>query len=98
MSKKKNKFDLTHLVRDGFVKDGETLYFVSDPKYTCTVKKMPDHEYKVEHKGEALTVHATAQKFLGTEPPDHACRWLRNNDGKTLYELWQNSLYEEEAA
>lgn len=96
MSKKKNKFDLTHLVHDGIVKEGETLYFVSDPKYTCVVKKLPNHECKVEYKGEVITVHAVSQKFLGTEPPDHASRWLRTANGKTLYELWQNSL--EEAA
>lgn len=97
MSKKKNKFDLTHLVRDGLVKEGETLFFVSDPKYTCVVKKMPDHEYKLECKGETMTVHAVSQKFLGTEPPDHASRWLRTSNGKTLYELWQYSLMEEAA-
>ena len=97
MSKKKNKFDLTHLVKDGFVKEGETLFFVSDPKFSCVVKKMPDHEFKVTFKGEVLTIHAAAQKFLGTEPPDHASRWLRNNDGKTLYELWQYTLMEEAA-
>jgi hypothetical protein len=94
---KKNKFDLTHLVRDGIVKEGETLFFVSDPKYSCVVKKMPNHEYKVAIKEEILTIHAVAQKFLAAEPPGHACRWLRNNDGKTLYELWQNSLMEEAA-
>jgi hypothetical protein len=98
MSKKKNKFDLTHLVRDGYAKEGETLFFVSDPKHTCVVKKMPDHEFKVECKGEVMTIHAAAQKFLGQEPPDHASRWIRNNNGKTLYQLWQDSLAEEEAA
>ena len=98
MSKKKNKFDLTHLVRDGYLKEGETLFFVSDPAMNCVVTKMPDHEYKVTYKKETLTVHAVAQKFLGTEPPDHACRWLRNAGGKSLYELWQSSLAIDEAA
>ena len=98
MSKKKNKFDLSNLVRESAIKEGETLYFVSDPKYTCTVKKMPDHDFKVEHKGEVFTVHAICQKFLGQEPPDHACRWLRTSGGKTLYELWQNTLEESMAA
>ena len=98
MSKKKNKFDLTHLVHDGYVKEGETLYFISNPSMTCTVKKMPNHEFKVEHKGEVFTVHAISQKFLGTEPPDHACRWLRNSSGKTLYELWQTSIDQSMAA
>lgn len=97
MSKKKNKFDLTHLVHDGIVKEGETLFFVSDPKMCGVVKKTPNHECKVEFKNEMMTVHALAVKFLGQEPPDHACRWLRNKDGKTLYELWQNSLAEEAA-
>lgn len=98
MSKKKNKFDLTNLVHEGVVKEGETLYFLSDPKMSCVVKKMPNHEFKVEHAKEIFTVHAIAQKFLGQEPPDHACRWLRNDNGKTLYELWQNTLAQEEAA
>ena len=98
MSKNKNKFDLTHMVRDGFVKEGENLYFVSDPKYTCTVKKMPNHECKVVYKGETLTVHAVCVKFLGTEPPDHATRWIRTAAGKTLYELWQQTLVQDEAA
>lgn len=98
MSKKKNKFDLTNLVRDGAVKEGETLYFISNPSLSCTVKKMPDHEYKLEYKKEIFTVHAMSQKFLGTEPPDHACRWLRNANGKTLYELWQASINEALAA
>ncbi len=97
MSKKKNKFDLTHLVHDGVVKEGETLFFISDPKMCCVVKKMPNHEYKVEFKKEILTIHAVAVKFLGTEPPDHACRWLRNTSGKTLYELWQDTMIEEAA-
>ena len=98
MSKKKNKFDLTHLVRDGYVKEGETLFFVSDPNKCCTVKKMPDHNYKVECAGEVYTVHAMAQNFLTTEPPDHACRWLRTANGDTLYQLWQMSLEEKQAA
>ena len=97
MSKKKNKFDLTALVHDGMVKEGETLYFVSDPKMTCMVKKMPNHEFKVEFKTEVMTIHAVALKFLGQEPPDHACRWLRTNNGKTLYELWQSNMIEEAA-
>lgn len=94
---KKHKFDLSNLVRDGAVKDGDTLFFVSDPKNTCVVKKMPNHEYKVEYKKEIMTIHAVAVKFLGQEPPDHACRWLRTNNGKTLYELWQNTMMEEAA-
>ena len=47
MSKKKNKFDLTGLVHDGFLKDGQTLFFVSDPKKTCKIAKQPNHEFKV---------------------------------------------------
>lgn len=95
---KKNKFDLTHLVRAGALSEGETLYFLSDPKLCCTIKKMPNHEYKLEYKEEIFTVHAIAQKFLGTEPPDHACRWLRNEGGHTLYEIWQADLAGAEAA
>lgn len=88
MSKKKNKFDLTGLVHDGLVKDGETLCFVSDPGKSCVVKKQPNGEFKVMVKNETMTVHAFAQKCLGQEPPDHASKWVRNQAGKSLYDLW----------
>lgn len=88
MSKKKNKFDLTHLVHEGQVKDGETLFFVSDPSKTCKVTKQPNGEYKVTVGKDTVTVHAFAQNCLGQEPPGHATKWLRNSGGKTLYDLW----------
>ena len=92
MGKKKNKFDLTTLVHDGYLKDGQKVAFVSDPSKAAIVKKQPNGEFKLEIKGEVLTVHAFAQKCLGTEPPDHAPRWLKTVDGpqanKTLYEIW----------
>jgi hypothetical protein len=97
MSKKKNKFDLTQLVKEGVLSNGETLFFVSDPKQSCKIKMMPNHEYKVEYNGETFTVHAICHKFLGSEPPEHASRWLRNDKGKTLYEIWQKSIDEEAA-
>ena len=98
MSKNKNKFDLTTLVKDGYAKEGEKFYFVSDPKFWCTIKRTPTHEYKVEYKGELHTIHHVAQTFLGAEPPDHANKWLRNEAGKTMYELWQYHLEEVMAA
>ncbi len=88
MSKKKHKFDFTHLVHDGFVKDGETLFFVSDPKQVCQVSKQPNGEYKVKVGAETLTIHAFAQRCLGQDPPDHASKWFRNAKGVTLYEMW----------
>ena len=88
MSKKKNKFDLTYLVHQGYLKDGQTLYFVSDPAKTCTVTKMPNNEYKVTMKNEVMTVHAFAQTCLGQEPPEHGSKWLRTENNKTLYEIW----------
>ncbi len=88
MSKKKNKFDLGHLVHDGQVKDGQMLYYVSDPSKTCKVTKQPNGEYKVTVGAETLTVHSFAQKCLGQEPPDHASKWLRTDSGKTLFDLW----------
>lgn len=87
MSKKK-KFDLTHLVHQGVVKDGQTLFFVSDPKKTCVVTKQPNGEYKVTVGKDTTTIHAFAQTCLGTEPPDHATKWIRTEQNKTLYELW----------
>lgn len=94
---KKHKFDLTKLVHDGCVKDGQMLYFVSDPKKTCKIAKQPNHEYKVVVGAETMTIHAFAQKCLGTEPPDHAAKWFRNDEGKTLYDLWHAGDYSEAA-
>jgi len=95
---KKNKFDLTNLVSNGWLKEGDKLFFVSDPAQFCVVTRMPNHEYKVTHNKEIFTVHAVAQKFLGTEPPEHASRWLRDQKGATLYQLWQSDLEAKEAA
>lgn len=93
---KKHKFDLSSLVHAGYLKDGETLCFVSDPSKCVVVAKQPNGEYKVKYGKETITVHAAAQLFLGQEPPEHASRWLRTQAGKTLYELWQGEM--EEAA
>ncbi len=91
MSKKK-KFDLTALVHGGSLKDGQQLFFVSDPSKTCKVQKQPNNEYKVTVTNgkvtQVTTVHAFAQQCLGQEPPDHASKWFRTEAGKTLYELW----------
>jgi hypothetical protein len=87
MSKKK-KFDLTKLVHEGSLKDGQMLYFVSDPKKMCKIMKQPNGEFKVLDGKETTTVHAFAQKCLGQEPPDHAAKWLRTEMNKTLYDLW----------
>ena len=90
MSKKKNKFDLTYLVHHDHIKDGQTLYFVSDPSKTCKVTKQPNGEFKVVDGKETITIHALAQRFLGQEPPDHASKWFRTEKGKTLYDLWHS--------
>jgi len=91
MSKKK-KFSLTHLVHAGYLKEGETLQFVSDPKKTATIIKHPSGEFKLDCEGETKTVYQVAEHFLGTEPPDHASRWLKTQAEKTLYEIWQADL------
>lgn len=98
MSKKKGKFDLTQLVHDGCIKDGEILYFVSNPNLSCKVKKQPNNEYKIETSDGITTIHAFAQKCLGTEPPDHASRWFRNEKNETLYQLWKAGEDEQYAA
>jgi hypothetical protein len=88
VSKKKNKFDLTSLVHDGVLKDGQTLFYVSDPGKTCKIAKQPSGDYKVAVGAEVLTVHSFAQKCLGQEPPDHAAKWVRTEEGKSLFDLW----------
>lgn len=98
MSKKKNKFDLTHLIHAGALNDGQVLFYVSDPKQNCKIQKQPNGEFKVTlDSKEVLTIHAFAQKCLNQEPPDHASKWVRTEQGKTLYELWQNDLGDEAA-
>ena len=100
MSKKKHKFDLTNIVHKGYLKEGESLYYVSDPTKSCTVVKIPNGEYKVKKPNTAnpVTIFAYAQECLGMEPPDHASRWFRTAQGKTLYELWQAEEGFQEAA
>ena len=98
MSKKKNKFDLTHLVHANHIKDGEKLFFVSDPSKTCQVAKQPNGEYKVKVGAETTTIHAFAQKCLGQEPPDHASKWFRTAGGKTLFDIWHAEQDEADAA
>lgn len=89
MSKKKGKFDLTHLVHEECIKDGQTLYFVSNPKMSCIVRKQPNGEYKVQvGKDTITTLHAYATTCLGTEPPDHASKWFRDEKGTTMYDFW----------
>jgi replicative superfamily II helicase len=90
VSKKKNKFDLTHLVHQGHLKDGQTLCFVSDPKKTCKIQKQPNGEFKVIAEKETMTIHGFAQKCLGQEPPDHATKWLRTESGMCLYDIWHS--------
>lgn len=86
---RKNKFDLTQLVHKGYLKEGEKLSFVSDPSKFCHVVKMPNHDFKIKTKdGKVETVHAFAQECLGMDPPDHAAKWFKAENGKTLYELW----------
>jgi hypothetical protein len=97
VSKKKNKFDLSQLVHDGYLKDGQTLFFVSDPKKTCKVTRQPNGEYKVTVGAETMTIHAYAQTCLGQEPPDHASKWFRTENGKTLYDFWHADDYAEAA-
>jgi hypothetical protein len=97
VSKKKNKFDLGHLVHEGSLKDGQVLFFVSDPKKTCKIAKQPNGEYKVIVDKETITIHAFAQKCLGMDPPDHASKWFRTEGGTTLYDLWHANDYAEAA-
>lgn len=98
MSKKKGKFDLTRLVHDGYVKDGETFFFVSNPAFSATVQKQPSGEFKFFTVDGVTTVHAFATKCLGTECPDHASRWFKNSKNDTLYQIWQLSEEGEMAA
>jgi len=94
---KKNKFDLTWMVHHGYLKDGETLQFVSDPNKTCQVTRQPNGEYKVVASKETMTLHAFAQRCLNEEPTFHAAKWVCRKDGKILYDLWHEQDYAEAA-
>jgi len=85
---KKGKFDLSDLVHAGVLKEGEQIFFVSDPAQVASVTKV-NGDFKVIFDGEPVSVHAAAQKCLGQEPPNHASQWFRNGSGKTLFELWK---------
>jgi len=97
MSKKKGKFDLTHLVHEGVLKEGQVICFVSDPKKTASVAKMLNGEYKLKVGKEITTIHGYATTLLGMEPPGHATKWFKDEKGVTLYDHWQRSM-ESEAA
>ncbi len=94
---KKNKFDLTWMVHHGYLKDGDTLQFVSDKTKTCKVAKQPNGEFKVKGFNETMTLHAFAQRCLDTDPPIHASKWVCRTDGKILYDLWHEQDYSEAA-
>ena len=98
MSKKKGKFDLSRLVHDGVIKEGETFFFVSDPAHSFKVVKQPNGEFKILTPEGMTTVHAFSVKCLGTEPPEHASRWFRNEKGATMYQLWHAAEDEQNAA
>lgn len=98
MTKKKNKFDLTHLVHNGTLKDGQTLHYVTDPKIFCKISKQPNGDFKVLDGKETVTVHGFVVKCLGQEPADHASKWLRTENGKILFELWHAEEDLQEAA
>ncbi len=98
MSKKKGKFDLTRIVHEGHLKDGETIFFVSNPSLSAKIQKQPNGEFKIRTPDGTTTVHAFATQCLGTEPPEHASRWFRNEKGETLYQLWHASEDGEMAA
>jgi hypothetical protein len=89
---KKNKFNLAHLVHCGYIKEGDTLSFVSNPLKTCVVTQTPNHEFKVKVGNKEETLFNFVQTLLGQEPPDHASKWVMTVERKTLYDLWQKSL------
>ena len=96
MSKKKGKFDFTHIVKEGYLKENQKIYFVSDTTKFATVQKQPNGEFKIFADGATTTLHAFAQKCLGMDPPDHATKWFKAENGKTIYEFWQESEGSEE--
>ena len=91
---RKEKFDLTRLVQGGYLKNGEKVYFVVDPSKAGSITKVGG-DYKLDFDGDTFSVHGAAQKFLGQEPPNHGANWLRRDDGKTLFEVWQSSQAED---
>lgn len=91
---KKNKFDLTALVHHGVFKEGEKVVFVSDAAKSAVIAKQPNGEFKLIAAGKTYTVHGLAQEWLGQEPPQHASKWFKKENGKTFYDYWQEDIAE----
>ncbi len=91
------KFDLHKLTQSGYLAQGDTLAFVSDPAKTCTVTKA-NGLTKVMHQSQPTSLHAFVTTCLGDEPPNHASSWVRSPQGKTLAELWSQYVEEKKAA
>ncbi len=96
MSKKKHKFDLAAMVHLGLLQEGQWLYFVSDPAQKAQLVKQAHHEFKLQVNKECVTLHAFVQNALGTEPPDHATKWVRTEQGQIVFDLWRAAAAEDE--
>jgi hypothetical protein len=89
---KKHKFNLADLVLSGFIKTGDTLFFVSNPKINCVVFKTENDEYKVKVGLKEESIYSFVQTCLGQDPPDYSCKWVKTTQNITLYDLWQKHL------
>lgn len=85
----KRKFDLTKIVNDGALHEGQILYFVSLPKLTCKIIKSVDGQFKVIASNKEITIYDFVTNCLGMYPPDLAAKWVRTEDGETVYDIWK---------
>ncbi len=88
---------LKSLVKEGFVKKGDTLYFVCNPQYTCTIAKGDSGEYKLKQGTQTFTVKEIGEEWLGSDFDDDPHNWIRNDAGETLFDMWK-VLEKEKAA
>lgn len=92
-----NHVDLEQLVKNGFLKKGETLFFVCDPQSTCTIAKADSGEYKLKQGSQIFSVQELCEEWLGSDFEDDPHNWIRNDAGKTLFDLWQSCRKNEAA-
>ncbi len=95
---KKNRFEIGTLVKEGLLKEGQELEFISEPQIQCKVVKHGKSEYKLAVGAKVLTLHQFVTECLKTDPPDHASKWVRVRGGKILAEIWSEYESADEAA
>lgn len=89
---KKNKFDLTTLVKEGYINVNDKLTYAADPNLYATVVRHPGGDFKLFVDETYYTCHTLVVKWMGMEPTNAAINWLKTPDGRQLNEVWEDCL------